>query len=40
MGLRFAPLGRRPARRFRRQPSPDSEWEGPDFAEEDENSRY
>jgi len=36
MGLRFAPLGKRPTRRFRRPPP--EEWEDPVW-EDEENSR-
>lgn len=39
MGLRFAPLGRRPTRKFRRLPPPEGEWESQDFAEDEDNSR-
>lgn len=40
MVLRFAPPERFPARRFRRQPPPDRDWDGPDFVAEEEDSRY
>ncbi|HWQ60704.1 MAG TPA: hypothetical protein VN521_00225 [Negativicutes bacterium] len=40
MGVRFAPPGRHPTRRFRRQPPPDREWESRDFADEEEYGRY
>lgn len=39
MGLRFAPLGRRPLRKLRRLPPPEGEWESPDFVEDEETSR-
>jgi len=38
--MRFAPKGRRPVWRFRRQVPPDGDREGPDFADEEESSRY
>jgi len=40
MGVRFSPPGRQFTRRFGRQPPPDRDWEGRDFADEEEYSRY